>query len=91
MAADVYAVPPHTGEELDLVHRLAAWMYRLIMNHFWCFAWKWTSFNITPCLPADWDGFKLHYRYLGTVFHISVIQTHSESAVMHVSLDGNEQ
>ena len=44
-----------------------------------------------PCLPADWVGFKLHYRYRETVYHINVLQTHAGKGEMRVNVDGIEQ
>jgi cellobiose phosphorylase len=44
-----------------------------------------------PCLPADWEGFKMHYRYRETVYHVDVRQTPAGNGEMHVSVDGIEQ
>ena len=30
--------------------------------------------RVAPCLPADWNAFTVHYRYLETVSHIKVHQ-----------------
>jgi cellobiose phosphorylase len=29
---------------------------------------------LNPCLPADWDGFTMHYRFRETIYHINVRQ-----------------
>ena len=47
--------------------------------------------RFAPCLPADWKGFKLHYRYRETVYHITVLQIPSGEKAMRVSVDGIEQ
>ena len=47
--------------------------------------------RFTPCLPADWQGFKMHYRYQETVYHIEVLQTPAVIGEMRVSVDGIEQ
>lgn len=44
--------------------------------------------RFAPCLPAEWEGFKLHYRYRETVYHIAILQTRSDSGGMSVTLDG---
>jgi len=64
-------------------------MYRLIIESLLGLNLKVDKLFFTPCLPANWPGFKLHYRYRETIYHISVTQ--SESAEMSVSVDGNEQ
>jgi len=50
--------------------------------------------HFTPCLPASWSAFKLHYRYRETVYHIVVSQMDAsdatQSGVMRVTLDGVE-
>jgi hypothetical protein len=28
--------------------------------------------RITPCIPAHWESYKVHYRYRETVYHITV-------------------
>ena len=47
--------------------------------------------RFTPCLPADWEGFKMHYRYRETVYHITVLQTPAGNGEMRVTVDGIEQ
>jgi cellobiose phosphorylase len=49
------------------------------------------TLHITPCLPASWKGFTLHYRYRETVYHINVLQVSTGSGEMSVRVDGVEQ
>ena len=44
--------------------------------------------HFAPCLPADWQAFKLHYRYRETFYHITVRQTSGAAAAMSVVVDG---
>jgi cyclic beta-1,2-glucan synthetase len=75
MAADVYAVSPHTGRGgWTWYTGSAGWMYRLIVESLLGLRLEVDKLHITPCLPAHWPGFKLHYRYRETVYHISVVQ-----------------
>jgi cellobiose phosphorylase len=46
--------------------------------------------HFSPCLPADWPGFTMHYRYRETVYHITVRQEGSASTAMEVRVDGSE-
>jgi cellobiose phosphorylase len=90
VAADVYAVVPHTGRGgWTWYTGSAAWMYRLIIESLLGLNLQVDKLFFAPCLPSDWSGFKLHYRYRETVYHISVTQ--SENEEMSVSLDGNVQ
>lgn len=45
-----------------------------------------------PCLPADWDGFTVHYRFRETIYHIRVMQNQTgEKEAATVTVDGKAQ
>jgi cellobiose phosphorylase len=44
-----------------------------------------------PCLPADWEMFKVHYRYRETVYHITILQELKGNGETSVTVDGVEQ
>ncbi|MFZ2042159.1 MAG: glycosyl hydrolase family 65 protein, partial [Desulfobacterales bacterium] len=89
VAADVYSVPPHTGRGgWTWYTGSAAWMYRLIVESLLGLRLEGDKLRFAPCLPAAWEGFKLHYRYRETVYHITVLQTPADSAGMRVTVDG---
>ncbi|RPJ59636.1 MAG: hypothetical protein EHM23_13430, partial [Acidobacteria bacterium] len=76
VAADVYALPPHTGRGgWTWYTGSAGWMYRLIVESLLGLRLEVDKLRFAPCLPADWKQFKLHYRYRETVYHIAVTQT----------------
>ena len=92
VAADVYAVPPHTGRGgWTWYTGSAGWMYRLIMESLLGLRLEVDTLRFAPCLPADWTTFKLHYRYRETVYHITVLQTHAADSKTGVTVDGVEQ
>ena len=92
VAADVYAAPPHTGRGgWTWYTGSSAWMYRLIVESLLGLSLEVDKLRFTPCLPTDWVGFKMHYRYRETVYHIAVLQTPTGNGEMRVSLDGIEQ
>ena len=81
VAADVYAVPPHTGRGgWTWYTGSAGWMYRLITESLLGLRLEVDHLHFAPCLPAGWDGFKVHYRYRETVYHIAVVQTRQAGA-----------
>jgi cyclic beta-1,2-glucan synthetase len=87
MAADVYAVSPHTGRGgWTWYTGSAGWMYRLIVESLLGLRLEVDKLHITPCLPAHWPGFKLHYRFRETVYHITVVQ----DGAAGLSVDGVE-
>lgn len=75
VAADVYAVAPHTGRGgWTWYTGSASWMYRLIIESILGIRLQVDQLRFQPCLPEEWPEFKIHYRYRETVYHITVIQ-----------------
>jgi cellobiose phosphorylase len=89
VAADVYAVPPHTGRGGWTWYTGAAgWMYRLIVESLLGLRLEAEKLYVKPCLPADWEGFTVHYRYRETVYHIKVVQGRAGEGGESVTVDG---
>ncbi len=87
MAADVYALTPHTGRGgWTWYTGSAGWMYRLILESLLGLRLENNTLHIRPCLNTDWDTFKVHYRYRETVYHLTVFQ--SDSAGEGLTIDG---
>ena len=92
VAADVYALSPHTGRGgWTWYTGSAGWMYRLIVESLLGLRLEVDKLRVAPCLPADWKGFTLHYRYRETVYHITVLQTREGNGEMSVTVDGVER
>jgi cellobiose phosphorylase len=92
VAADIYALSPHTGRGgWTWYTGSAGWMYRLIVESLLGLRLEAGTLRFAPCLPADWKGFTVHYRYRETVYHIAVLQTVCGNGGMGVTLDGVEQ
>jgi len=47
--------------------------------------------RFTPCLPPDWEGFRVHYRYRKTIYHIAILRAQTGECEMKVTVDGVEQ
>jgi cellobiose phosphorylase len=87
-AADVYAAPAHIGRGgWTWYTGSAGWMYRLIVESLLGLRLETDSLRFEPCLPKEWDSFKVHYRYRETTYHITVLQTRDDSAAS-VIVDG---
>jgi cellobiose phosphorylase len=92
VAADVYALSPHTGRGgWTWYTGSAGWMYRLIVESLLGLRLEVDKLRFAPCLPAHWEGFKVHYRYRETVYHIVVLQTPAASGGMKLTVDGVER
>jgi cellobiose phosphorylase len=90
VAADVYAVPPHTGRGgWSWYTGSAAWMYRLLVETLLGVNLEGDHLRLKPLLPDAWNTFKIHYRYRQTVYHITVSRLAADTAETHLlSVDG---
>jgi len=92
VAADVYALPPHTGRGgWTWYTGSAGWMYRLILEALLGVEVTADKLRIKPCLPAEWKAFKLHYRYRETLYRIAVTQAPDAEREPAVRVDGELQ
>jgi cellobiose phosphorylase len=96
VAADVYAVSPHIGRGgWTWYTGSAGWTYRLILESLLGLRLHVDKLHFAPCLPAEWDGFKLRYRYRRTVYQIAVIQVQTVASKkvgpVSISVDGVAQ
>jgi len=91
VAADVYAVPPHTGRGgWTWYTGSAGWMYRLITESLLGLRLEVDKLRFTPCLPPGWTSFKVHYRYRETHYHIN-FKLDGSGKEVRVVLDGKAQ
>ena len=92
MSADIYGAAPHTGRGGWTWYTGAAgWMYRLSAETLLGLHLEGDHLRIAPCIPAEWDAYKTHYRYRDTFYHIT-IQCRGENSEHGalVMLDGAE-
>ena len=91
IAADVYAVQPHTGRGGWTWYTGAAgWYYRLIVESLLGLSRQGDKLRIAPCMRDDWEGFALRYRFGETHYHINVLRERATAGThgFHVTLDG---
>ena len=91
IAADVYGSIPHVGRGgWTWYTGSAGWMYRLITDYFLGLQKEGNKLKFVPCVPKEWESFKMRYRYMNTVYNIVVTQN-SGGDEMIVTVDGVEQ
>jgi cellobiose phosphorylase len=92
VAADVYAVAPHTGRGgWTWYTGSAGWMYRLLIETLLGVNLAGDQLRLTPRLPKSWTTYKIHYRYRQTVYHITITRCATDSTEANqLFLDGNE-
>ena len=92
VAADVYAVAPHTGRGgWTWYTGSAGWMYRLLVETLLGVNIEGDQLRLAPRLPKMWTTCKIHYRYRQTVYHITITRLAPDSTGANILiLDGNE-
>jgi cellobiose phosphorylase len=93
IAADVYAVPPHTGRGGWTWYTGAAgWYYRLILESLLGVRRQASRLHIAPCMPDGWDSYSLSYRFGDTLYRISVMRDRTEGGAdgFRSTLDGTD-
>lgn len=89
MAADVYAVSPHTGRGgWTWYTGSSSWMYRLIIESLLGLHVRGDTLTLTPSLPAAWPSFTLHYRFKETNYHIAVERVREARESGAIVVDG---
>jgi len=96
VAADVYALAPHTGRGgWTWYTGSAGWLYRLIVEALLGLNLEVDRLRFAPCLPPEWNEFALRYRYRETYYHIAVrrseVEGDEELAPASVTVDGVAQ
>lgn len=89
VAADVYAIAPHTGRGgWSWYTGSAGWLYRLMVESLLGITRQGDELHIKPCLPKDWPGYSVDYRFGNTVYRIEVIQR--DGGESKIRVDGVE-
>ena len=73
IAADVYAVPPHTSRGgWTWYTGSAGWMYRVLVETLFGLNREGNSLRLSPRLPKSWQTCQILYRFRQTPYHISI-------------------
>lgn len=90
MAADVYDIEPHRGRGGWTWYTGAAgWMYKVGIESILGFRKEGNRLIINPCIPRNWKGYSIRYRYKNTVYNIIVKNPYEVNRkVKHILVDG---
>ncbi len=70
---DVYAEPPHTGRGgWSWYTGSAGWMHRAGLEWILGFRLRGDTLRLDPCIPRDWPGFSMTFRYHSARYEIEV-------------------
>ena len=91
VAADVYAVAPHTGRGgWTWYTGSAGWMYRILTETLLGLKLEGNRLRLTPRLPKAWTTCKIDYRYRRTLYRISISRSYGSPGTGQITLDGVE-
>ena len=89
VAADVYAVPPHTGRAgWSWYTGSAGWMYRLILESLLGVTREGNRLRFAPRLPVAWPSCEIRYRFGATMYTIVLSHGANDAEATIVRLDG---
>ncbi len=92
VAADVYSEAPHAGRGgWTWYTGSAGWLYRAGLEYILGFRVRENKLTIAPCVPAEWPGFSVRYKYRGTPYEITVDRKASPDALAQLTVDGQMQ
>ncbi len=91
MAADVYSVPPHVGRGgWTWYTGTASWVYKAGLEYILGFRKSAGELVIDPHIAPKWAEYSIQYRYLDTVYQITVRNPDNVcGGVASVTVDGN--
>lgn len=91
ISADIYSKEPYVRRGgWTWYTGSAAWMYRLGLEGILGFRKIGNTLLIDPVIPANWDGFTIHYRFGGSKYLIQVKNPdHVTRKVTKIELDGH--
>ena len=69
----------------------ASWNYYTITQYILGIRTDYNGLVIDPCIPAEWEGFKVSRKFRGAIYNIEVVNPESVSkGVKQVFIDGEE-
>jgi cellobiose phosphorylase len=92
VSADVYSTPPHNGRGgWTWYTGSASWMYRLGLERLLGIFRKADRLEIHPCIPKDWKGYQVNYRFENALYHIRIENPDGGGfEVRRISIDGQD-
>lgn len=92
MAADVYTAEPHEGHAgWTWYTGASSWMYQAGIESILGIRRRGEKLFVDPCIPSEWPGFTISYRFGDTLYLITVKnQSSNRKGVKQLLVDGNE-
>jgi cyclic beta-1,2-glucan synthetase len=92
VAADVYSEGPHAGRGgWTWYTGSAGWLYRAGLEWILGFRLRDSRLTLSPCVPPDWNGFSIQFKYRNTPYEIMVDRQPAPGAQPQFTIDGQVQ
>ncbi len=93
VAADVYGRSPHVGRGgWTWYTGSASWLYRVGLEALIGLTRVGQALDLDPCIPGDWPGFAITYRYRSATYRIRVENPNGvERGIASIEVDGLAQ
>jgi len=76
VAADVYSMSQNIGHAgWTWYTGSAGWMYQLLVNWLLGVQLAGTKLRFKPCVPQEWQSFKITYRYGDSAYYIELVKS----------------
>jgi len=73
IAGNVYTEPPHAGKGgWTWYTGSAGWLYRAGLEWILGFRIRGATLSIDPCIPRNWPGYSINFRYHSATYQIRV-------------------
>ena len=83
--------PNHGQAKNSWLTGTAAWNYAAISQAILGIKPDYDGLRIDPCIPPEWEGYKVRREFRGAVYHITVRNPHGVSrGVAQITVDGRE-
>ncbi|MCA1440142.1 glycosyl transferase [Ensifer sp. IC4062] len=90
VSADVYGASPHTGRGgWTWYTGSAGWLYRVGLEAILGIRRQGSHLFVEPCMPAQWPGYEVDFRYGAATYHIKVRRA-GEPEGRRLTVDGEE-
>jgi cellobiose phosphorylase len=91
VAADIYANPQHLGRGgWTWYTGSAGWMYRTGIESILGLRVQGNGLRLEPCIPQNWPGYEISYRYKSTRYKIKVKNVNGKGhTVTACEMDGH--
>ncbi len=89
VCADLYSEPPHVGRGgWTWYTGSAGWLYRAALEWILGFRLHGSTLEVDPCVPRDWTGFEIAFRYRSARYQILVQNPHGVCrGILSMTLD----